>query len=144
MSLESSLVIRAFHRASPTDTVKFMAEVVPAAMRGKGDEEDKEHKYLKGKSTSTAGIALQGGAKRTNKDVKCGECSQLGHNRTKSPYDDTDDVITHDGKKERKPGNKKSVLPSKRNKSNNFGVSLADVDSWMPAIARGNKRRINS
>lgn len=116
-----------------------------SAMRGKGDKKDKEYKYRKGKSTSTAGM-IQGGAKRTNKDVTCGQCGQLGHRKTICTIDDTDDVITHNGKKERKnkPGKKKSLQPSKRKKSNNYGVSVADVDSWMPAIVRGNKRRINS
>jgi len=113
-----------------------------AAMRGKGDKEDRDYKYRKGK---IAGI-IQGCARCTKKDVTCGQCGQLGHRKTICTFDDTDDVITHNGKKERKnkPGKKKSLQPSKRKKSNNYGVSVADVDSWMPAIVRNNKRRINS
>jgi len=191
VSLESSLVVRAFHHASPTDAVQFVArsrEAIPglcgrhhsiscrdaglrkmderlqrdrkrkakpeyeeakhdskrarAAMRGKGDKEDRDYKYRKGK---IAGI-IQGCARCTKKDVTCGQCGQLGHRKTICTFDDTDDVITHNGKKERKnkSGKKKSLQPSKRKKSNNYGVLVADVDSWMPAIVRSNKRRINS
>lgn len=74
---------------------------------------------------------------------QCGNCGQRQprHTAGNCPYDNTDDVIVVNGKlpskRKKGPGEPTKKKSNKKAKAN-FGVSIDDVDSWLPSVRRDN------
>ena len=114
------------------------------ALRNRSDKESSGRKYRTGKDTSAGPIKRKKkesvGEKKVN---QCGNCGQRQprHTAGNCPYDNTDDVIVVNGKlpskRKKGPGEPTKKKSNKKAKAN-FGVSIDDVDSWLPSVRRDN------
>lgn len=116
------------------------------ALRNRSDKEGRGRKYGTGKDTSAGPIKRKKkepvGEKKVN---RCGNCGQREprHSAATCPYDKTDDVVVVNGKLPSKRKKAPTTEPatkstSKKKAKANFGVSVDDIDSWLPSVRRDN------